>query len=135
MPRGLNKATLIGNLGADPEFKETEKTKLVTFSIATTDEYKDRNGVKQTDTQWHNCVAFGNLAEICVKFLNKGSKIHVEGKIENRSYEDPESGQKKYRSQIKIHDMIMLGGDYSSSESRSEDTRSEKPERKDDLPF
>lgn len=109
----INKALLIGLLGKNPELRYTASGQAVaSFSLATTETFKDKAGTKQQKTTWHNIVIWGKLAEICNQYLKKGSKIYVEGKIENRSYEDRD-GNKKYVSEIVVGmdgKMIMLDG-------------------------
>ncbi|MCK4503578.1 MAG: single-stranded DNA-binding protein, partial [Desulfuromonadales bacterium] len=93
----------------DPELRYTPSgTAVVTFSLATTERYKDRDGNKQTKTEWHNIVAWRQLAEICGKFLHKGKQIYIEGKIQNRSYDDRD-GNKRYISEVVVNEMQMLG--------------------------
>jgi len=105
----VNKVILVGNLGKDPELRYTPSgTAVATFSLATTERYKDREGNPQKKTEWHNIVAWRQLAEICGKFLHKGKQIYVEGKIQNRSYEDRD-GNKRYISEVVINEMQMLG--------------------------
>jgi len=104
-----NKVQLIGHLGKDPEVKTIENGKKVAhFSLATNELYKNAQGQKIEETQWHNLVAWGALAEIAEKYLNKGSEILVEGKIVNGSYTDKE-GNKKYTSEVYISELLMLG--------------------------
>ncbi|MDF0717652.1 single-stranded DNA-binding protein [Muricauda sp. 334s03] len=104
-----NKVQLIGNLGNDPEIIMLENgTKLAKFSIATNESYKNAKGEKVTDTQWHNIVAWGKLAEITEDFLSKGKEVMIEGKLMNRSYETKE-GEKKYITEIKCNELLMLG--------------------------
>ncbi|PIY09353.1 MAG: single-stranded DNA-binding protein, partial [Flexibacter sp. CG_4_10_14_3_um_filter_32_15] len=94
--QGLNKVTLIGNLGKDPELQTLESgIALAKFSLATSESYKDSEGVKQTQTEWHNIIVWRSLAEVAGKYLRKGSSIYLEGKIKTRSYEDKD-GNKKY---------------------------------------
>lgn len=105
----VNKVILVGNLGKDPELRYTPSgTAVVTFSLATTERYKDRDGNKQTKTEWHNIVAWRQLAEICGKYLHKGKQIYIEGKIQNRSYDDRD-GNKRYISEVVVNEMQMLG--------------------------
>ena len=104
-----NKVQLIGNLGKDPEIKTIESGKKVAhFTMATDEIYKNARGEKVEETQWHNLVAWGNLAEIAEKYLNKGSEVLVEGKIINRAYTDKE-GNKKYISEVQVNELLMLG--------------------------
>jgi single-strand DNA-binding protein len=107
--QGLNKVTLIGNLGKDPETQTLEGgIALAKFSLATSESYKDSEGVKQTQTEWHNIIVWRSLAEIAGKYLKKGSSIYLEGKIKTRSYEDKD-GNKKYVTEIIADSFIMLG--------------------------
>jgi single-strand DNA-binding protein len=104
-----NRVTLIGRLGKDPEVKElTNNRKMAKFSLATTDVYKNGNGEKKEDTQWHNIVAWGNLAEIASKYLKKGEEVAVEGRVSYRDYED-KNGTKKYITEITLNEILMLG--------------------------
>ena len=103
-----NKVQLIGNLGKDPEVKQLESGKtLAKFSLATSENYKNADGEKVTDTQWHNLVAWGKTAQIAEKYLKKGNKIAIEGKLINRSYEDKE-GIKRYVTEILVNEFLML---------------------------
>jgi single-strand DNA-binding protein len=111
MSRGINKVQLLGHLGKDPEIRSTPGgTIIATFSLATSDRRKDQNGDWQDQTEWHNLVAFNRTAEICRDYLSKGSQVHVEGKIQTRSWEDKETGERKYRTEILVNELIMLGG-------------------------
>ncbi|MCK0160932.1 single-stranded DNA-binding protein [Allomuricauda sp. F6463D] len=104
-----NKVQLIGNLGNDPEIITLENgSKLAKFSIATNESYKNANGEKVTDTQWHNIVAWGKLAEITENFLSKGKEVAIEGRLTNRSYENND-GEKRYITEIKCNELLMLG--------------------------
>jgi len=104
-----NKVQLIGNLGNDPEIITLENgTKLAKFSIATNESYKNAKGEKVTDTQWHNIVAWGKLAEIAENYLTKGKEVMIEGKLMSRSYETKE-GEKRYITEVKCNEMLMLG--------------------------
>ncbi len=105
----VNKVILVGNLGKDPDLRYTPSGAAVaTFSIATTERYKDRDGNRQEKTEWHNIVAWRQLAEICGKFLHKGKQVYIEGKIQTRSYDDRD-GNKKYITEIVADQMQMLG--------------------------
>jgi single-strand DNA-binding protein len=103
-----NKVQLIGNLGQDPEIRTFDNGRAVArFSLATTDSYRDAEGKKITETQWHNLIAWGNLAKIIQKYLIKGSEVAVEGKLTHRSFEDKE-GKKRYYTEVVLTDMVML---------------------------
>ena len=110
MAGSINKVILIGNLGKDPEVRYLESGVAVcNFSIATGETYKDRNsGEKVTHTEWHNIVLWRGLAEIAEKYLKKGAKIYIEGKLRTRSWQDQE-GQTKYTTEILGDNMTMLG--------------------------
>ena len=104
-----NRVQLIGRLGQDPEVKTlTSGKKLTTFSIATSDSYRNSDGNKVEDTQWHNIVAWSKTAEIVDKYVNKGQEIAVEGKLTNRSFEDKE-GEKRYISEVVVNEVLMFG--------------------------
>ena len=105
----VNKAILVGNLGKDPELRYTPSgTAVCTFSMATTDRFKNKQGEQQDRTEWHNIVVWAGLAEICGKYLTKGKQIYIEGRIQNRSYDDRD-GNKRYISEIVATEMQMLG--------------------------
>ncbi len=105
----LNKAFLFGNLTKDPELKSLPSgIKVVSFGLATNRTWKDKNGVKQESTSFHNIVAFGKTAEIMAQYLKKGSSAFVEGRIETRSWDDKNDGTKKYRTEI-IVDNFQFG--------------------------
>jgi len=115
----LNKAMIIGRLGADPEVRYTQSnTAVATLNVATNERFKDRNGELQERTEWHRVVAWGRLAEICQEYLKKGSQVYIEGPIQTREWEDRD-GQKRYTTEIKALTMTMLdsrgGGDDSMS--------------------
>jgi len=117
----VNKVILVGNLGKDPELRYTASgTAVATFSLATSDRYKDRNGEMQEKTEWHNVVAWRQLAEICGKYLHKGKQVYIEGKIQTRSYDDRD-GNKRYITEIVADQMQMLGraGDEGGGYQRS----------------
>lgn len=104
----LNKVMLIGRLTRDPESRTTPQgTTVATFSIATGFAWKDQSGNKQEKTEFHNIVAWRKLADICGQYLKKGSKIYAEGRLQTRSWDD-EQGQKKYRTEVILDNMIML---------------------------
>lgn len=121
MANGLNRVTLIGNLGKDPELKYTPGGVAVcNFSIATTETYKNKNGEKVDKVEWHRLIAFNRLAEICGEYLHKGKQIWVEGKLQTRDWEDKD-GNKRSTTEIIAGQMIMLGGNKggdSSGQSR-----------------
>jgi single-strand DNA-binding protein len=108
--RSLNKATLIGNLGSDPDIRTTGSgTKVAEFSVATSRRWNDRNGQQQEKTEWHRIVAWAALADIAEQYLKKGDRVYVEGEIQYRSYEDKD-GNTRYITEINARDLIMLGG-------------------------
>jgi single-strand DNA-binding protein len=104
-----NKVQLIGNLGAKPEVKNTENgRKLAKFSLATRESYQRPGGDKVTETQWHRLVAWGKVAELAEKFLDKGKEVAIEGKLINRSYKD-KNGDKKYITEVQVSELMLLG--------------------------
>ncbi|MBU2949997.1 single-stranded DNA-binding protein [Tamlana agarivorans] len=104
-----NKVQLIGNVGNEPEITNLESGKKVAkFSIATNESYKDSNGEKVTNTQWHNIVAWGKIAEIVEKYVGKGKEVALEGKLTSRSYETKE-GEKRYVTEVVVDEILLLG--------------------------
>jgi single-strand DNA-binding protein len=107
----VNKVILIGNLGRDPEVRSTPSGQPVAnFSIATNRRWKDRDGNRQEQTEWHNIVCWGRQAEVAGQYLTKGKRIYVEGRLQTRSWDDKQSGEKKYRTEIICENFQMLGG-------------------------
>jgi single-strand DNA-binding protein len=101
-----NSVQLIGHLGKDPELKTFENGKKASFSLATTETYKNQKGEKVKDTQWHNIVIWGKLADVAGKYLKKGEEVCVEGKLVHRMYES--NGEKKYVTEINVNDLLLL---------------------------
>lgn len=110
MATGINKVILIGNLGRDPEVQNFENgVKKATFTLATTENYKGKEGEKISHTEWHNIVLWRGLADVAERFLKKGNSVYIEGRIRKREYEDKE-GQKKFSYEILCDNMNLLGG-------------------------
>lgn len=105
----VNKVQLLGNVGKDPEVRETKSGKVVNLVLATSERYTDKSGQKQENTEWHNLVVFGKLADVVTKYVKKGDKLYVEGSITTRKWEDKE-GNTRYNTDIKVRDLTMLGG-------------------------
>lgn len=106
----LNKVTLIGNLGRDPEVRYTQDQKpFCKFSLATTEKYTTQSGESRDRTEWHNLVIWGKQAEIAGRYLHKGKQIYVEGRIQYRESDDPATGQKRYFTDIVVNRFLMLG--------------------------
>lgn len=128
MARGLNKVLLIGNLGHDPEVRYTSSGKAVTsFSLAASRSWVTSAGERKEATEWFRVVAWGNLAEICGRFLNKGSRVYIEGQLQTRSWDN--QGQKHYTTEVVAKEMIILDAkgkelepEYSAEEWESEPT-------------
>jgi len=144
---GVNKVILVGNLGRDPEMWTFEDgTKKASFSLATTESYKDKAGNRVDQTEWHNIVLWRGLADIADRFLKKGNSVYIEGKIKTRSYQDKE-GNTKYVTEIFGDNMTMLGSKNSNSSEGGTNTTQQQTssEQKtdsisqttepDDLPF
>jgi len=146
MAASLNKVILIGNLGRDPETRTLESgTVMCRFSIATTETYKNKQGEKISHTEWHNIVLWRNLAEVADKYLHKGDKVLIEGRMRSRSWEDKESGQMRYITEILADQMQMMGTAKKTSEKENTDVVEEPTsdsfvqespiQIEDDLPF
>lgn len=147
---GVNKVILVGRLGKDPEVRHLESGAAVAnFSIATTETYKDKQGNRQEQTEWHNIVLWRGLAEIAEKYLTKGNLIYIEGKLKTRNWQDKD-GNTRYTTEVVGDNMTMLGskneGNNSSSSNSSQEApsgnsnRNEKKvdleeDESDDLPF
>ncbi|HVZ59474.1 MAG TPA: single-stranded DNA-binding protein [Terriglobales bacterium] len=111
MAKSVNKVILLGNLGKDPEVKYTPQgTAVAKFTLATNERYKDKEGQWQDRTEWHNLVAWQRTAEIVGEYLKKGSSIYIEGTLRTNSWDDKETGQKKYRTEVIVNELVMLGG-------------------------
>ena len=125
MSRSLNKVTLIGNLGNDPEVRSTTGgNRVATFSLATSRTWNDASGSKQEKTEWHRCVVWNTkgsaLADIVEKYVHKGDKLYVEGRIEYRQWQDKD-GQTRYSTEINVRELIMIGGGGSGGGGRGGD--------------
>ena len=133
MARGINKVILIGNLGQKPEMRYTQtNTAVATLGLATSESWKDKeSGEMREKTEWHRVVFFGKLAEICEQYLDKGSQIYVEGKLQTRKWQDKE-GNDKYTTEIQGLSMNMLGGRQSSGDGGAYDQS--QPEQKPSEP-
>jgi single-strand DNA-binding protein len=109
MARGINKVTLVGNLGKDPEVQTFDMYKKAAFSLATTEYSRDKEGNEVQHTEWHNIVMWRGLAEIAEQYLRKGNQVYIEGKIRTRSF-DAKDGTKKYITEIQADNLVLLGG-------------------------
>ncbi len=111
MAKSVNKVILIGTLGKDPELKYTPQGTAVTkFSMATNESYKDKqSGEWKERTEWHNIVCWQRTAEVAAEYLKKGRKVYIEGRLTTRSWDDKETGQKKYMTEVVANDLVLLG--------------------------
>ncbi|MEA3503739.1 MAG: single-stranded DNA-binding protein [Bacteroidota bacterium] len=145
MASGVNKVILLGNLGKDPEVKHLESGAVVAhFTLATTEVYKDKNGERQSKTEWHNVVFWRRLAEIIEQYVKKGDQVYLEGKISTRSYNDKD-GNKKFFTEIVGNSLTMLGKKGGDDPSQSQQSKNEaaksvsteitEEQGDDDLPF
>jgi|TARA_B100001248_G_scaffold231155_1_gene191440 single-strand DNA-binding protein len=133
MSRGVNKVILVGNLGQKPEMRYTAtQTAVANLSIATTESWKDKeSGENRDKTEWHRVVFFGSLAEIAEKYLDKGSSVYVEGKIQTRKWQDKD-GNDRYTTEVLGNQLTMLGTRSSSDSSNQTDNSSSTPFPDDD---
>ncbi len=139
---GINKVILVGNLGKDPEVRTLENgNKVANFTLATSESYKNREGQRVTQTEWHNIVLWRGLAEIAEKYLSKGNQVYIEGKIKSRSWDDKD-GNKRYTTEILGDNLTMLGGKRDADDNESSPSKAAEPapeansgDEKDDLPF
>jgi single-strand DNA-binding protein len=138
MARSINKAILVGNVGKDPEVKFLPSGSAVAnFTLATSERFKDKSGEFQERTEWHSLTAYQRLAEIVRDYVKKGSKLYIEGRIQTRSWDDQASGQKRYKTEIVVSDMVLLSGRGEGGESgggsRSNSYDQRPPAHADDL--
>ncbi len=140
---GVNKVILVGRLGADPEIRYTPSGAAVAnFTLATSENWKDKDGNKQEKTEWHKIVVFSKLAEICGQYLNKGKQIYIEGRIQTRQWEDRD-GNKKYTTEIVANQMQMLGSPGQNQNQKQNQSApagapragENDPPELDDIPF
>jgi single-strand DNA-binding protein len=131
MAKSVNKVFLLGNVGKDPEIRTTGGgTAVANFSLATSDRFQDQQGNWQDRTEWHNLVAFKRLAEIARDYVKKGTKLFIEGKIQTRSWDDKETGVKKYRTEIIVLELSLLSGrEDGGGSSRSSNAPSNADQR------
>jgi single-strand DNA-binding protein len=145
MPKSVNKVILVGNVGKDPEVKYSPSgTPMAKFSLATNERFKDRSGEWQERVEWHTIVAWQRLAEIVGEFVVTGSKVYIEGKLQTSRWEDRQSGQTRYRTEIVARDLVLLGsrgngtGDSQKSHpapGAGHETPIENAENLEDIPF
>ena len=138
MSRGLNKVMIIGHLGRDPEMRYTPSGRPVTtFSTAVSRTWNSSDGERHSETEWFKVVAWGNLAEICKKYLTKGQQVYIEGCLQTRKWEDKE-GQKRTSVEVVANEMMMIGDRRDKSSSQAEETTdAETPLQidEDEFPF
>jgi len=103
----VNKVIIVGNLGSDPDLRDAGGTPVCNFSVATNEKFKNRAGEQQERTEWHRCVAWSKLAEICAEYLRKGRQVYIEGKLQTRKWE--KDGDLKYTTEVIVNNMVMLG--------------------------
>ena len=138
----INKVILIGNLGADPEIRYAQDgTPAASFTVATTERWKGKDEQMQESTEWHRVTAWRRLAEICGEYLQKGSRVYIEGKLQTRKWQDKE-GNDRFTTEIVAREMKMLspragggGGDYGAPSGHGSDPFPEPPPMGDDVPF
>ena len=134
----FNKVILIGNVGKDPEIKTINETKVAKFSLATSESYKDKQGVRKTITEWHNIECWGNLAGIIESYVKKGSQLLIEGKSKTNSWE--KDGEKKYMTVVKVENLRMMSKAEAESIVKNEESlptpeANNSPVEEDGLPF
>jgi single-strand DNA-binding protein len=142
MAKSVNKVILLGNVGKDPEIRSTPSGTIVaSFGLATSDRFQDQQGNWQDRTEWHNLVAFKRTAEIVRDYVKKGTKLYIEGALRTNSWDDKQTGQKKYRTEIIVNDLSLLSGrdensggsgGYSRGASSSSNSYDQSPKSNDD---
>lgn len=144
MSKGINKVTLVGNLGADPETRATRTgDPVVSMRVATSENWTDKGGERQERTEWHTVTVFGKLASVCEKYLRRGSRIYIEGSLRTEKWTD-NAGAERYTTKIVARDMLMLDGARGGGERGGQPERqpaeraarpAAEPEFDDDIPF
>lgn len=135
MSKSVNSVHILGNLGGDPELKHTaSQVPVVNFTVATSESWVNKEGVKEERTEWHRVVAWRKLAEICNEYLRKGQQVYIEGKLQTRSWD--QDGSKRYMTEIIADEMVMLGGKGADTKPPPAAKKEQPPvEDEDDLPF
>ncbi|HUP59543.1 MAG TPA: single-stranded DNA-binding protein [Thermoanaerobaculia bacterium] len=140
----VNKVILVGRLGKDPEIRSTPSGQSVArFSVATDEKFTDKSGEKQERTEWHNIAAWGRLGEICGQYLRKGKLVYIEGSLRTDSWDDKETGQKRYKTEIVAREMKMLdrkgdeggGGGYAPRPAAEKSSSPDVVEDDEEVPF
>lgn len=140
--KGVNKVIILGNVGQDPEVKQTANNQVASLSVATSESWTGKDGQRQEKTEWHRCVAWGKLAEIIGQYVKKGSKVYIEGKLQTRSWD--QDGVKRYATEIVVSEMQMLGDKPEGQQSAQQPRQTHKPAQQqapidddfnDDIPF
>jgi single-strand DNA-binding protein len=130
MAKSVNKVILLGNVGKDPEIRSTPSGTIVAnFSLATASRFQDQKGEWQERTEWHNLVAFKRTAEIVRDYVKKGAKLYIEGSLRTSSWDDRQSGEKKFRTEIVVNDISLLSGREEGSAEGSDHNSSPQPAR------
>ena len=144
MPKSVNKVILVGNVGKDPEVKYSPSgTPVAKFSMATNERFKDRSGESQDRVEWHNVVAWQRLAEIVGEYVGTGSKLYIEGKLQTSRWDDHQSGQTKYRTEVIAREIVLLGSRRNGTTDLPQDHSGQEPHREtadntedlEDIPF
>jgi single-strand DNA-binding protein len=139
MSRSINSHTILGNVGKDPETRDTPSgTLIATFSVATSSRFKDAQGQWQVKSEWHNCTAFKRTAEIVRDYVHKGSKVYVKGPSQTESWDDKTTGQKRYKTSIIVNELILLSGkdeQNKASYSSGAQPADQQEISDDDIPF
>jgi single-strand DNA-binding protein len=127
MAKSINKVILVGNVGKDPEIKYTPSgVPLAKFSLGSDERFKDKSGQWQDRTEWHNVFAWQRLAEIVGEFVQKGSKLYIEGRLQSSSWEDRNNGDKKHRTEIVACEIVLVGSPERSSDADRHTPEAEK---------
>lgn len=144
MSKSINKVILIGNVGKDPEVRYSASgTPVAKFSLATNEKFKDRNNEWQERTEWHNVAAWQRLAEIVGEFVSKGTKLYVEGRLQTSCWENGQSGERKYRTEVVVRELVLLRSTNNGAFDREQATAiptpegsvSEPADTSDEIPF
>ena len=134
MSKSVNKAIILGRIGKDPTVRNAGNSTVAQFSVATESSYKDKSGEWQKNTDWHECVAWGKLADVVQKYVSKGDQIYLEGRLQTRSWDDKETGQKRYKTEIIVSELCLLSG-RKEEKQNSPATAPDEDIQDSDIPF
>ena len=134
MGKSVNKVIILGRIGKDPTLRKVGNSTVAQFSVATESSFKDKSGEWQKNTDWHECIAWGKLADVVQQYVSKGDQIYVEGRLQTRSWDDKETGQKRYKTEVVVGELCLLS-ERKEEKQNSPATATEEDIQDSDIPF